>query len=193
MSLNLYLKPWSCSLGQSIRSTNNIHNIYQMRNIFLSGKSLMVEWLELASQWHGMYCHDLEVMSSNPERVELGVHSTSVLSHTSTQKNQTRVFLSRCINFVLLWDIVYEPNALSVGLSTSQNDLISWNNEHVVWASGSFGFSYNHFYCYCCKKHSLSLSECHSHCLQQKQKQHKISTPEHLKTNLYFHVIYILQ
>ena len=25
-----------------------------------------------------MYCHDLEVMSSNPSRVELGVHSTSV-------------------------------------------------------------------------------------------------------------------
>ena len=29
-----------------------------------------------------VYCHYLEVMSSNPDRVELGVHSTSVLSRT---------------------------------------------------------------------------------------------------------------
>ena len=42
----------------------------------------MVEWLEQASQSHGMYCHDLEVMSSNPSQVELGVRSTSVLSRT---------------------------------------------------------------------------------------------------------------
>ena len=33
----------------------------------------MAEWLEQASQWHEMYCHDLEVMSSNPGRVELEV------------------------------------------------------------------------------------------------------------------------
>ena len=39
----------------------------------------MVEWLEQVSQLHEMYCHDLEVMSSNPGRVELVVHSTSVL------------------------------------------------------------------------------------------------------------------
>ena len=31
---------------------------------------------------HEMYCHDLEVMSSNPGRVELGVLGTSVLSRT---------------------------------------------------------------------------------------------------------------
>ena len=36
--------------------------------------------LEQASQWHEMCCHDLEVMSSNPGRVELGLRSTSVLS-----------------------------------------------------------------------------------------------------------------
>ena len=42
----------------------------------------MAKWLEQASQRHEKYCHDLEVMSSNPSRVELGVHSTSVLSHT---------------------------------------------------------------------------------------------------------------
>ena len=38
-------------------------------------KSLMVEWLEQASQWHEMYCHVLEIMSSNPSRVELALHS----------------------------------------------------------------------------------------------------------------------
>ena len=32
----------------------------------------MAEWLQQASQWHEMYYHDLEVMSSNPGRVELG-------------------------------------------------------------------------------------------------------------------------
>ena len=38
----------------------------------------MAKWLEQASQWHEMYCHDLEVMSSNPSQVELGVRITSV-------------------------------------------------------------------------------------------------------------------
>ena len=42
----------------------------------------MAEWLEQASQWHEVCCHDLEVMSSNPGRVELGVRGTSVLSRT---------------------------------------------------------------------------------------------------------------
>ena len=42
----------------------------------------MAEWLEQVSQRHEMYCHDLEVISSNPGRVELGVRSTSVVSHT---------------------------------------------------------------------------------------------------------------
>ena len=48
-------------------------------------KSVMAEWLEQAPQWYKMYCHDLEVTSSNPGRVELGVRSTSVLSHTRTK------------------------------------------------------------------------------------------------------------
>ena len=42
----------------------------------------MAKWLEQASQWHEMYCHDLEVMSLNPGQVELGVLGTSVLSRT---------------------------------------------------------------------------------------------------------------
>ena len=32
----------------------------------------------------GIQTHDLEVMSSNPGQIELGVCSTSVLSHTLT-------------------------------------------------------------------------------------------------------------
>ena len=32
-------------------------------------RSLMAKWLEQASQRHEMYCHDLEVMSSNPGQV----------------------------------------------------------------------------------------------------------------------------
>ena len=38
--------------------------------------------LEQASQCHEMCCHDLEVISSNTGRVELGVLSTSLLSST---------------------------------------------------------------------------------------------------------------
>ena len=34
----------------------------------------MAKWLEQASQCHELYCHDLEVMSLYPSRVELGVH-----------------------------------------------------------------------------------------------------------------------
>ena len=46
----------------------------------------MAEWLEMASQGHEMNCHDLDVMSSNPGLVELGVRSTSVLSLTLKNK-----------------------------------------------------------------------------------------------------------
>ena len=38
----------------------------------------MVEWLELAFQWHEnnvRYCYDLEVMGSNPGQVEFGARS----------------------------------------------------------------------------------------------------------------------
>ena len=49
-------------------------------------KSLMAEWLEQPSQWLEMYCHDLEVMSSSPGRVELGVRGTSVPKSYLNQK-----------------------------------------------------------------------------------------------------------
>ena len=36
-------------------------------------KSLLEEWLDQVHQGHKMYCHGLEVMSSNPSRVEFGL------------------------------------------------------------------------------------------------------------------------
>ena len=45
----------------------------------------MAKWLEQASQWHEMYCRDLEVMSLNPGRVEFEVRNTSVLRLTWTK------------------------------------------------------------------------------------------------------------
>ena len=41
--------------------------------------------MTVASRWHEVYCHDLEVVSLNPGRVELGVRSTSVPSRTWTE------------------------------------------------------------------------------------------------------------
>ena len=39
----------------------------------------MADWLEQASQWYKMHCHDLEVKISRLGRVELRVPNTSVL------------------------------------------------------------------------------------------------------------------
>ena len=50
----------------------------------------MAKWLEQASL--EMYCHDLEVMSLNPGRVELGVLSTSVPSRTLSKKKRLSLF-----------------------------------------------------------------------------------------------------
>ena len=49
----------------------------------------MAKWLEQASQWHEMYCYDLEVMSSSPDQAKLGVRGTSVLSRTWTKNIQS--------------------------------------------------------------------------------------------------------
>ena len=38
--------------------------------------SLMAQWLRQASQRHEIYCHNLEVMGSNRDQVNLAVHST---------------------------------------------------------------------------------------------------------------------
>ena len=41
-------------------------------------KSLMAKWLARVSQWHEVYCHDLDVMGSNLSRVEILVSNTSI-------------------------------------------------------------------------------------------------------------------
>ena len=59
--------------------TNSLHYIFKAIDCFISvvwmikatwvhvlkeARSLTAKWLDQASQWHEMYCHDLEVMSS---------------------------------------------------------------------------------------------------------------------------------
>ena len=72
----------------------------------------MAEWLPQASQWHEMYCHDLEVMSSNPSQVELGEHCTSVLSRTWIKNNTIRLFV--CCHFKLNtnWIFLHESRTI---------------------------------------------------------------------------------
>ena len=43
-------------------------------------RALIPKWLGPASQGYKLYCHDLEVMGSNPGQTELRVCSTSALS-----------------------------------------------------------------------------------------------------------------
>ena len=53
----------------------------------------MAKWLQQASHFYKMYCHDLKVMGSNPSLVELRVRSTSVLNCTWTKTNKVRCIL----------------------------------------------------------------------------------------------------
>ena len=41
-------------------------------------KSLMGEWLGWVSQGYETYCHDMEVMGTNPSLADFELHSTSV-------------------------------------------------------------------------------------------------------------------
>ena len=101
----------------------------------------MAEWLEQASQWHEMYCHDLEVMSSNPGQVELGVRSTSALTRTWTKHKATAFNASikrlnlRC-NFVLN----SKQSDKKVWKNNNYNRLLS---DHIVLSIelSHFGFS----------------------------------------------------
>ena len=53
-----------------------------------------------------VYCHDLEVMSSNPGEIKLGVHSTSVWSRTwNKNKKNFNVYLYSSLSLVrYCWD-----------------------------------------------------------------------------------------
>ena len=53
-----------------------VRAVTQLISAVKTRTSLMDEWLEQAFHWHKMYCHDLEVMSLNPDWVKLGVHRT---------------------------------------------------------------------------------------------------------------------
>ena len=72
------------SVGSSMMKATECCWKFTCKFKILSVKSLMAEWVRAGVLVTWMYCHDLEVMSSNPGRVELGVYSTSVLSHTWT-------------------------------------------------------------------------------------------------------------
>ena len=94
----IYLKG---TKGESLYTDTGYHHTPQTTQaIYDCGeKSLMAKWLEQVSQWHEMYCLDLEVMSSNPDRVELWVRSTSVLSRTWSKF----LFQWRCCCRITLW------------------------------------------------------------------------------------------
>ena len=81
---------------------------------YISLRSLIALWLQQASQWHEMYCHDLEVMSLNPDRVKLGVRSTSVPIHTRTKDVKvSRKHLSYQKNVKWAWTLLYSMQAQS--------------------------------------------------------------------------------
>ena len=71
LSLSIFLSHPTYTALYSSRDPVMISSKYWNRSTCIH------EWLG-----HGLYCHDLEVMSSNPNWVELGVHSTSVPSRT---------------------------------------------------------------------------------------------------------------
>ena len=73
--------------GNNMQQMYNVIEIRTFFNTLILRKSLIAEWLEQVSKWHEMCCHDLEVMSFELRWVELGVRSTSVLSHTWTTKS----------------------------------------------------------------------------------------------------------
>ena len=82
----------------------------------------MAEWLEKASQWHEVYCHDLamEVMSSNPGRVKLVFLSEVVFEpNLSSFWNIVLSFALCCTSQLLT------PLSLSLSLSLSLHPLPS--------------------------------------------------------------------
>ena len=57
-----------------------------------------------------MYCHDLEVMSSNPAWVKLGVRSTSVLSRTWNKSSIFYYWLSS-YDTITLYNVTLDSNS----------------------------------------------------------------------------------
>ena len=93
----------------------------------------MVKWLEQASQWLEMYCHDLDAMSSNPAQAELGVRSTSVLSRTWTKHNMRWIaWLDQFKIHVLWYALMRTPKATDVAnvsqVCSQKVMIMSWNS-----------------------------------------------------------------
>ena len=84
-------------MSVSCEFTKYLTGCIQLIDKRLFWKSLMAKWLEQVSQWHVMYCHDLEVMSSNPSRVELWVLGPSVPIASRTWSINT---ISQCYYFL---------------------------------------------------------------------------------------------
>ena len=91
----------------------------------------MAKWLEQASQWHEMNCHYLEVMSLNPNRVEPGVHCTSVLSRMEPNINSMQKLLTVYCNMALelnIYNTDYRLILLSTNTSTAVFIIINFSS-----------------------------------------------------------------
>ena len=109
--------------------------------------ALMAEWSKQASQWHEMYRHDLEVMNSNPSRVELGVRCVVLLSQvvlepklyiSMTPDNKTfqhfnKTFLYRCPDC---------PSWSAPAILTGSVSWAIWTGIKTTWRSRHCGVMY---------------------------------------------------
>ena len=70
----------------------------------------MAEWIEQASQWHELYCHDLEVMSSNPGRLNLGrlVLLSSVVLEPNISLNHWEQIRLKLVQVCCIFKCSYE-------------------------------------------------------------------------------------
>ena len=110
-----------------------------------------------------MYCHDLEVMNSNPRCIELGVRSTSVQSHIWTKYTIKLLYTIIHYHFTLLY-LVDTPKA------TIHNHVVHgvrWHEYHKTWMNNGHHGKYlrimtldcstwSCFYCACCQRYHNS-------------------------------------
>ena len=95
---------------------------YRWLEVSINLQFLMAQWLEQVSQEHEMYC--LEIMGSNPSKVELEVSGPYASSRLQTKNSLVRVYLAQqfwplqavtcgilwLINLWSLWTEVYIMN-----------------------------------------------------------------------------------
>ena len=138
-SHSLGMQHMCTEVGKCLHASVRLSSLGGWHTVSAMKKSLMARWFEQASQWHGMYCHDLEVMSSHHDWVQLGVRGTSVLSRTWTKHISLCLFTSRPSSPSLLLSISsphlpikppnppatkhFTPLQLGIDLSTVNNIL----------------------------------------------------------------------